>query len=93
MVSQAQAEAQTTIHHYDDEKIGNITRELELTGSYTKNLLLAAGNNITDIIKYITAMKTEVNYFGQYGMAPFECCVDSPSIIIINHSRKYHEMI
>jgi integrase/recombinase XerD len=65
--TQAQSQAQTTIHHYDNEKIENIMREMELTGSYTKNLLLAAGNNITDIIKYITAMKTEVNYAGLYG--------------------------
>jgi integrase len=63
----SQAQAQTTIHHYDDEKIENITRELELTGSYTKNLLLAAGYNTPDIIKYITAMKTEVNYSSKYG--------------------------
>jgi integrase/recombinase XerD len=59
LVPQAQATIQS------DDKIENITKEL--TGAYTKNLLLATGNNITDIIKYITSMKTEVNYSTQYG--------------------------
>jgi integrase/recombinase XerD len=64
LVSQAPAQAAI---HYDDDKIENTIKELELTGSYTKNLLLASGYNISDIINYITAMKTEVNYSGQYG--------------------------
>ena len=79
--------------HYDDDKIENTIKELELTGSYTKNLLLASGYNISDIINYITAMKTEVNYSGQYGKCKlFECYADFPSIIIINHLKKYHEI-
>jgi hypothetical protein len=53
-----------------DEKIDDIIRELEelgLTGSYTKNLLLATEYNASDIIKYIHALRTEVSYSPNYG--------------------------
>ena len=48
-----------------DEKINNITREID--GSYTRNLLLKAGDNTPVLVDYLSAMKIEVNYSAHYG--------------------------
>jgi hypothetical protein len=55
----------TALNTLDDERIDNITRELDRT--YCKNLLLKAGANTAIIVDYLTAMKIEVNYSPHYG--------------------------
>jgi integrase len=47
-----------------DERIDTLTSEL--SGTYTKNLLYASGENAFTIIDYISAMKIEDNYSPDY---------------------------
>jgi hypothetical protein len=62
------------------DKIENIASEL--SSSYTKNLLYAAGDNAPTIIDYITIMKTEVNNSNHYG---------NDTVRLLCRFSKYHK--
>jgi hypothetical protein len=69
----------STINPLND-KIENIASEL--SSSYTRNLLYAAGDNALTIIDYVTIMKTEVNYSPNYG---------NDTVRLLCRFSKYHK--
>jgi integrase len=71
--------SKSTINPLND-KIENIASEL--SSSYTRNLLYAAGDNALTIIDYVTIMKTEVNYSNHYG---------NDTVRLLCRFSKYHK--
>jgi hypothetical protein len=89
--SQSQSQASTSASALLDRKIEECAAGL--WASVTKQLLSISKDNAAAIVKYIDAIKTEVNPSSAYRRNISCYYVDSQNILRINPSKRYLEMI